>query len=92
MDRRNSLEWKWKGVAIRQAESSLQAALTEEQLATYAFVPMPPSKAKNDALYDARKVKILKMIGWHSGVDVRELVVQMMGAAAAHDTGADKAP
>jgi hypothetical protein len=48
-------------------------------------VPIPPSKSKNDALYDDQLVRMLRGIRTNAQLDVRELVFQRTSTAAVHD-------
>ena len=49
-------EWPYKERAIQQAPQCFHAALLAE-LDTLTFVPIPPSKAKDNPLYDARMIR-----------------------------------
>lgn len=49
------------------------------------IVPIPPSKAKNDPLYDDRMLQILQQtFSGNPDVDIRELVVQLNSKKASH--------
>lgn len=50
------------------------------------LVPVPPSKARNHALYDDRLTRILRQIRPEPPLDVRELVIQTESTIAAHDS------
>ncbi|MCA0201024.1 MAG: hypothetical protein LCH56_09300 [Proteobacteria bacterium] len=84
MDRRGTPQWKYKGQAIRQAATALRQSLSDENLARLTFVPIPPSKAKTDPLYDDRLVKTLHAIRPNPPLDIRELIVQKVSTAAVH--------
>jgi hypothetical protein len=49
------------------------------------LVPIPPSKAKGDALYDDRLVRMVRGIRVQPQLDVRELVLQRASTVAVHD-------
>ena len=85
IDRRDRPEWRYKGQAIQRAAEALRTALNDKAQQTLTFVPVPPSKAKNDPLYDDRLVQVLDGIWPGQSVDVRELVVQPQSSDAAHD-------
>ncbi len=85
MDRRGKPEWKFKTRAIRTAAEALQTALIDKARETLTFVPVPPSKAKTDPLYDDRLVQMLRQMWPGQAVDVRELVVQPVSTNAVHD-------
>lgn len=59
MDRKGKPEWVHKGKAIISAAQALCEAFDSYDLSDYTFVPVPPSKAKNDPEYDDRMSQIL---------------------------------
>jgi predicted amidophosphoribosyltransferase len=81
-DRRHLAEWAYKERAIVAATKNLRDSLNPEFLQIATFVPVPPSKAKGDAMYDDRMTRILNGLG--GGTDVRELVIQSVSMEAAH--------
>lgn len=84
-DRRGRPDWKYKERAIRQVARALRAAI-KESLDNITFVPIPPSKAKADPLYDDRMTQVLTTIRPTPPLDVRELVVQPVSTRAAHES------
>jgi predicted amidophosphoribosyltransferase len=50
------------------------------------FVPIPPSKARSDPLYDDRLERMLRRIWPGQATDVRELVTQPVSTGAVHDS------
>ena len=96
MDRRDRPEWPHKARNIRIAAMALYKAFGNADLRPYTFVPVPPSKARTDPMYDDRLMTMLTtvshLIHQHRGyhLDVRELVEQTQSTAAAHD--ADSRP
>jgi|SRR5580704_6445622 hypothetical protein len=74
MDRRHLPEWRYKTWAIEQASKQLREVLPPDTLEEATFIPVPPSKAKTDPLYDDRVVQILSGLG--EDVDVRDAVTQ----------------
>lgn len=84
MDRRGTSQWRWKENAIAEAAQALRDALAGGDLRAITFVPMPPSKAKSDPLYDDRMSRILANLG--QGLDIRELLVVDQSMAAAHES------
>lgn len=82
MDKRGTAQWQYKERAILQAASIFRAAIKAD--AEVTFVPIPPSKAKDDPLYDDRMVKMLEVVCNGRLADIRELVVQHQSVAAAH--------
>lgn len=84
MDRRGTSQWRWKERAIGEAAAALNFAFGNATLAGITFVPIPPSKARTDPMYDDRMVQVLR--GIRPGLDVRELMVQHASRAAVHET------
>lgn len=81
---RNTPQWKYKERAISEAATAFKAALNAEWLNTATLVPIPPSKAKADPLYDDRLLRMLQAICPQPAPDIRELIVQQANMAAAH--------
>lgn len=50
------------------------------------FVPVPPSKARDDPRYDDRVTRMLRAIWPARTADIRDLVIQPESAAAAHES------
>ena len=84
-DRRGRPEWQYKDRAILTAAKALQISIKDEWLRGATFVPIPPSKAKTDPLYDDRMTRVLKAIDRHNPVDCRELIVQTETTEAVHE-------
>jgi hypothetical protein len=82
---RGTAQWRYKEDAIGQASAAFRAALNKEWLDVATLVPIPPSKAKSDPLYDDRLVRMLRGIRPQSALDVRELVAQRASTGAVHD-------
>jgi hypothetical protein len=85
MDRQGRPEWPYKARAIRTVADALRAALNDNARQTLTFVPVPPSKAKSDPLYDDRLLQVLRGVWAGQTMDVRELIVQPNSSDAAHD-------
>ena len=84
VDRRRLPEWRYKERALRQVAEAFRIALRSDALDRLTFVPVPPSKAKEDPLYDDRMTRMLRAIRPDLALDVRELIVQTVSAGAAH--------
>jgi hypothetical protein len=84
MERRGLPDWIWKHRAIQQAASELRDSLNAAFLHSATFVPIPPSRTSDDPLYDDRMTQVLRSLG--SGVDVRELVIQVQSMTGAHSS------
>lgn len=95
MDRRGKPEWKYKQQSIETAASALYTALLGTDLAEVSFVPVPPSKAKDDALHDDRVAATLRIfadmnrVRKNRSVHVCEAITQVSSTEAAHD-GSDR--
>jgi hypothetical protein len=82
---RGTPQWPYKERAIATAAAALRVAIPAGELSTSTFVPVPPSRAKSDPLYDDRIVRVLRAVQ-NPPMDVRELVVQIASTRAFHDT------
>ena len=80
--RNNPLEWRHKERAIH-AVAARFSALNADFRQDAVFVPIPPSKAKDDPLYDDRLIRMLSTVA--PVLDVRELIVQPDSTEAAHN-------
>jgi hypothetical protein len=85
VERRGKPEWQYKERAIQTTAAALRASLNDKARQILTFVPVPPSKAKSDPLYDDRLVQVLRGVWPGQAVDVRELILQPVSTAAVHD-------
>ena len=92
VDRRGRTEWQYKEKAITNVALAFGAAISADWLAAATLVPIPPSKAKTDPLYDDRLVRMLRGIPAASPLDIRELIVQLQSMDAAHDADVRPTP
>lgn len=76
----------YKAGAIRATAQNFRDRfnVNSQAFKNITFVPVPPSKAKNDEKYDDRMVQILEKMGENIQCDVRELVVQKASLEASH--------
>ena len=84
MDTRGTNQWPHKERAISEAARALANALGTTDLKGITFVPIPPSRAKTDPMYDDRMIRMLAQM--RTGLDIRELVVQGTSIPAAHES------
>ena len=84
MDRRGLPEWRYKEQAIRQVADAFRTALDPDALNRLTLVPVPPSKAKDDPLYDKRVAKMLMAIQPDPALDIRELIIQTESTEPVH--------
>jgi hypothetical protein len=85
MERQGRPEWPYKARAIQTAAEALRTALNDKARQSLTFVPVPPSKAKTDPLYDDRLLQVLQGAWPGQQTDMRELIVQPQSSDAAHD-------
>ena len=92
MNRRGLPEWRYKDHAIQTAAAAFRRALAPKDLDRLTFVPIPPSKAKGDPLYDDRLTRMLGAIRPRPPLDIRELIVQTVSMDAVHARDVRPAP
>ena len=73
VDKRGRPEYIYKEEAIAKVARLVQGVFNENAIKTCTIVPIPPSKAKADALYDDRLVRSLRAV--NPDLDFRELLV-----------------
>ncbi|MGO8868139.1 MAG: hypothetical protein ACLQME_16730 [Alphaproteobacteria bacterium] len=92
MDRRGRPEWQYKAKAIRTAAAAIRAALEDKARNVVTFVPVPPSKARGDPLYDDRIQRMLAALWPGQPVDIREIVLQTESSEPVHDSDTRPTP
>ena len=92
MERRGKADWRYKQAAISAAAKAFLAVLNKEAMDQYTFVPIPPSKARNDPGYDDRMTQILRQIRPSQRLDVRELIIQETSTVASHVSAVRQSP
>lgn len=90
-DRRGRPEWRYKEQAIQRAATAFRRAFGAEP-PRMLFVPMPPSKARDDPRHDDRVARMLRSIWPDRVVDVREIIIQSESTDAVHDSPARPTP
>ena len=73
-----------KEEAITSMAAALGRAVPGTALERWVFVPVPPSKAKDDKGYDDRLVRMLRAVRPERPLDVRELIVQTRSVEPTH--------
>ncbi len=81
---RGTAQWRYKVQAINSI-GNYQNTIFNNVKSTVTFVPVPPSRAKSDALYDDRLLQVLNVMAQGDGWDVCELVEQINTQDAAHN-------
>jgi hypothetical protein len=82
VDRRGLPEYRHKEAAIVQAGRVLRSSLNPEFIRRGTFVPIPPSCAEDDPLYDDRIAEVIRAIA--PQIDVRKLIRQVVSTPGAH--------
>ncbi len=60
--RRDKDEWQYKEKAIRESARLLTSAFSDYPLERCIFIPIPPSKNRDDPMYDDRLMQILNRV------------------------------
>ena len=89
LDRRDRPEWRYKGAAIQQTATAFRGALGASP-PPWTFVPVPPSRAADDPLYDGRVKQMLLAVWLAQAADVREIIVQPTSTKPAHETAGNR--
>jgi len=92
IDRRGRPEWQHKERAIREVGQAFGVAIKAAWLSSVTLVPIPPSKERNDPLYDDRMLRMLRAIPSAQPLDIRELLIQQQTMDAAHDANIRPGP
>lgn len=92
VDRKGLSEYYYKGTAISEIASTFRALINDKWIKEATLVPIPPSKAKNDPLYDDRLVQLLHKMCQGLNADIRELVLQRESLPAAHESSNRHSP
>jgi hypothetical protein len=87
MDRRDRSEWRYKVAAIETVAQDLRRLLGLDGIEGATFVPVPPSRAKDDPEYDDRLLQVLRQVAAGHDGDIRELVLQPETMDAFHSGG-----
>jgi predicted amidophosphoribosyltransferase len=77
--------YHYKAPAIARCAAEFTPAINDAWLASAAFVPVPPSKAKGDPLYDDRMVQVCRKLNAPKGVNVREVIEQITSTDSVHE-------
>lgn len=92
VDKRGAPEYKYKENAIRSIASCLNKLISVSDAKNFTFVPVPPSKAPSDPLYDNRITAILNAFSTlNSGVDYQEVITQNRSMQADHSSEGNRA-
>lgn len=97
MDRQGKPEWPHKGAAINRIASAFTGFWQWGNLHSQnrlAVIPMPPSRARHDAMYDSRMLQVVQQISAKAGVglDVRDCLSFSGAHGASHEAIARPTP
>lgn len=81
--KRGLAEYRYKEQDIIRAGTLVRSILSAEAPGSCTFIPIPPSKTKNDPLYDDRLVRVLN--SGQPTLDVRELFLTNQSTRAHHE-------
>jgi hypothetical protein len=82
---RGTNRWPHKQRAIKAIGEAFGVALSKDWLDSATLVPVPPSKSRNNPLYDDRVLQMLRCIPSNKQLDIRELIIQIGERDAAHE-------
>lgn len=86
IDRKNKPEWTYKEWTIQQIAAELATALPDIiNFPTTTFLPIPPSKTRDNPLYDDRLLQVLRL-ACPPDADIRELIICREDHTAAHES------
>ncbi len=85
IEKRGEYQWRYKEQAILESAAAFRHAINAAWFDTATLIPIPPSKAKTDLLYDDRLTRMLKAIRPQPPLDIRELIVQETSTEAVHN-------
>lgn len=74
----------YKSLAIKRCARAMREAINDKWLQIGTLVPVPPSKALTDPLYDNRMERVCNLI-WPGVANVRNLVIQKTSMQASHE-------
>lgn len=81
--RRGRPEYVHKERAIQKVAHLVKGVINDNAVRTCTVIPVPPSKAKLDPLYDDRLMRSLSVV--HPDLDVRELLIAKQSMRAHHE-------
>lgn len=97
LDRKGQSDWQYKNQATQQIASSFSQFWKWQNLHAnhrVALIPVPPSKARPDPLYDGRMLDVLNGIESRVklGLDIRDCLAFSGKYAASHESAARPTP
>ncbi|MGM3411082.1 hypothetical protein [Ralstonia holmesii] len=96
LDRREYPEWRYKEEAIQRIGNAFSGFWDWNKLHEMgvALVPMPPSKARHDPMFDPRNMQVMNVIRDKTGVplDIRDCLSFSGAFAASHESDSRPSP
>ena len=93
LERKGGPDWSYKKQTIKKVAQIFTSLQNWEELKTFTWVPIPPSKHKKDPLYDNRLVQTLKLMKEKEPTfDYRELVNISQSRPSAHKSNSRPTP
>lgn len=97
MDRRGQPGWQYKAQAVAEIATAFSKFWKWDELAQQhrlALVPMPPSRRRDDSLYDSRMLEVVQGIRDRTGVplDIRDCLSSDGRFEASHETSSRPSP
>lgn len=97
LDRKGQPDWQYKGHATQRIAIAFSQFWKWPNLHAnhrVALIPVPPSKARTDPLYDGRMLDVLSGIEGHVklGLDIRDCLAFSGKYAASHESAARPTP
>ncbi len=88
VDKLGEASGKYKTSAINEISEMLLGAgeSFNAWLKQATLVPIPPSKSRDDPLYDNRMLEVLQTLNMDGSLDVRELILQRQSTPTAHQS------
>ena len=86
LDQKGRPGWHYKEKDISFVANEIARILGKNGLEHGAFVPVPPSYAKDNPLYDDRLIRLLQLAGRGTSMDVRELLILTETMQASHES------
>lgn len=86
MDKKGTAGWGYKAKCIREAGGIFQEIIGDDLIEDFIWIPIPPSKAKTDPLYDDRVLQIIQVIGTGKNIDIREVFTTIETRTPFHES------
>lgn len=88
MDRKGLPEWHYKNLAIKKIAEEFASTIPLPWLQQATLIPIPPSKARENPLYDDRMLQVLYLVSKLIGItcDIRDLILHNSDMISSHQT------